>query len=105
MAIAQYLSKYLFRIYEVEGIFPTSQCGLPVSNYMNPESVASMVDDTNITLTILRIICIYIRDEFGNRDILPEEAVQSLGTGYMEAEYGTYEYEKNKGVEKWNMNF
>ena len=29
---------------------------------------------------------------------LPEEAVNNLGTVYMEAEYITYEYEKKKGV-------
>ena len=58
---------------------------------MNPESVSAMVDDNNITLTSLRIICNYIRDSFGKRAILPEEAVHNLGTGYMEAECGTYE--------------
>ena len=42
---------------------------------MKPESVAAMVDDANITLTSLRIICDYIRDAFGKRTILPEEAV------------------------------
>ena len=44
-----------------------------------------MIDDTNITLTSLRIICNYIRDAFGKRAILPEEAVNNLGSGYMEA--------------------
>ena len=53
-----------------------------------------MVDYADITLTILRIICNYIRDSFGKRTILPEEAVHNLRTGYMEAKYGTYEYEK-----------
>ena len=28
------------------------------------------------------------------RLISPEEAVNILGTGYMESEYGTFEYEK-----------
>ena len=37
-----------------------------------------MVDDANITLTSLRIICNYIRDAFGKRNILTEEAVHSL---------------------------
>ena len=59
---------------------------------MKPESVAAMVEDTNIIMTILIIICNYIRGAFGKRDILPEDAVQNLGTGYMEAECGTYEY-------------
>ena len=45
-----------------------------------------MVDDANINLTSLRIICNYIRDSFGKRAILSEESVQNLGTGYMEAE-------------------
>ena len=49
-----------------------------------------MVDDANITLTSLIIICNYLRDAFGKRAILPEESVQNLGTGYMEAEYRTY---------------
>ena len=53
-----------------------------------------MVDYANINLTSLRIICNYIRVAFGKKPILPEEAVQNLGTGYMEAEYVTYEYEK-----------
>ena len=53
-----------------------------------------MVYYANITLTILRIICNYIRDTLGKNTILPEEAVHNLGKGYMEAEYGTYEYEK-----------
>ena len=86
-----------------------------------------MVDDTNITMTSLIIICNcirdpfekrvilpeeavknlgtgliiicnYIIDPFGKRVILPEEAVKNLGTGYMEAEYVTYEYEKYKGI-------
>ena len=51
-----------------------------------------MVDDENITLTILRIICNYIRHAFGKRAILPEKAVHNLGTGYTEAKYGTYAY-------------
>ena len=49
-----------------------------------------MFDDANITLTRLIIICNYIIYSFGKRDILPEESVQNLGTGYMEAEYRTY---------------
>ena len=55
-----------------------------------------MTDDANIVINILRILYNYIRDTFGKRDILPEEAVQNLGTCYMEAEHGTYEYEKEK---------
>ena len=61
-----------------------------------------MVDDANITLTSLRIICNYIRDAFRKRSILPE-AVHNLGTGYIEAEYGTYKYEK--GMENDNIKF
>ena len=53
-----------------------------------------MVDDSNIMLTSLRIICNYIRYSFEKRAILPEEAVHNSLTGYMEAEYGAYEYEK-----------
>ena len=45
---------------------------------MNPESVAAMVDYANINLTSLIIICNYIRDSFGKRAILPEEAVNIL---------------------------
>ena len=67
---------------------------------MNPEPVTSMVDAANIILTSLRIICNYTRYAFGECDILPEEAVHNLVTGYMEAEYRTYEYEKDKGMEK-----
>ena len=54
--MAQYLSKYLFEKYEDEAIFVASKCGLPVSTSMNPESVATMVDDSNITLANLRIM-------------------------------------------------
>ena len=64
-----------------------------------------MVDYANITLTSLRIICNYIRDAFGKSAILPEEAVHNLGTGYIEAEYGTYEYEKEKGMENFCIDF
>ena len=85
MAMAQYLSNYLFEKYEDESIFAASQCRLPVSTSMNPESVSTVVDDANITLDILRILCNDIRDAFWKRAILPEEAVQDLGTGYMEA--------------------
>ena len=66
---------------------------------MKPDSVASMVDYANITLTSLRIICSYIIDEFGKHSIL-SEAGHNLGTGCMDLEYRTYEYEKEKGVEK-----
>ena len=65
---------------------------------MNPESVYAMVDDAKIMLTILRIICNYIRDSFWKRAILPEEAVHNLETGCIESEYGTYKYEKEKGT-------
>ena len=51
-----------------------------------------MFDYANITLTNLRIIFSNIRYEFVKRAILSEEAVQNLVTGYMETEYGTYEY-------------
>ena len=52
---------------------------------MKPESVAVMVDDANITLTSLRMICNCIRDASEKHAILPEEAVHNLRTGYMEA--------------------
>ena len=45
---------------------------------MKPESVAAMVDDANITLTSLILICNYIKDAFGKRAILPEKAVHNL---------------------------
>ena len=45
-----------------------------------------MVDDSNIILTSLRVICNYIIDAFGKGDILPEQAVHTLGIRYMEAE-------------------
>ena len=98
--MAQYLENYWFEKYEYEAIFTASQWGLPVSTTMKPESVAAMFDDENITLTSLRIVWNNKRDAFGKRDILPEEEVHNLGTGYMEAEYGTYEYDKEKGMEK-----
>ena len=53
-----------------------------------------MVEDSNIFLTCLRIICNYRRYAFGRRVTLSEEEVHNLGTGYMVAEYGTYEYER-----------
>ena len=56
MAMAQYLSKYLFEKYEDEAIFAASRCGLPFSTSMKPESVDAMVYETNITLTSLKII-------------------------------------------------
>ena len=105
MDMAQYLSKYLFEKYEDESNFAASQCGFPVSTSMKTESVSTMVDDANIALTILRIICNYRTDTFGKRATLPEEAVHNLLTGYMEAEYGTYEYEKEKGMEKYHVEF
>ena len=52
---------------------------------MKLESVSAMVNDANIMLTGLVIIWNYIRDSFGKRAILPEEAVHNLGTGYMES--------------------
>ena len=64
-----------------------------------------MVDDDNIMLTSLIIICNHIRDAFGKCAVLPEEAVHTLGTGYMEAEYRTYEYEKGKGMGKYHIYF
>ena len=45
---------------------------------MKPDSVAVMVDEANIILTSLILICNYIRDSFGKRDILPEEAEHNL---------------------------
>ena len=36
VAMAQYLSKYLFEKYEDEAIFAASWCGLPVSTSMKP---------------------------------------------------------------------
>ena len=69
MAMAQYPSKYLFEKYEHEEMFVASQCGLPVSTSMNPESVSYMIDDANITLTRFRILCNFIRDSFGKRAI------------------------------------
>ena len=95
----------MFDKYEDEVIFSASWRGLPVSTYMKHESVSAMVDDANITLTSLIIVCNYIRDEFGKHDILPEETVHNLGKGYMEAEYKTYEYDKEKGMKKDHINF
>ena len=105
MAMAQYLSKCLFEKYEDETIFAASKCRLSVSTFMSTESVADMVNDSNITLTSLRIICNYIRDEICKRAILPEKAEHNLGTRYMEAEYRTYGYYKDKGVKKDHITF
>ena len=66
--MTQYLSKYLFEKSEDEAIFSASQCVLPVSTSMKPESVSDIVDDANITPTILKIICNYIRYVFWKRD-------------------------------------
>ena len=87
MDMAEYLSKYLSEKYEDEAFFAASKCSSPFSTSMNLESVAAMVDDSNITLTRLRIICNYTRYSFGKLPILPEEAVQNLVIGYMEVEY------------------
>ena len=72
---------------------------------MKPESGATMVDDANIMLTSLKIICNYIRDSFRKFWCLPKEAVHNLRTGYMKADYGTYAYEKEKSIEKEHINF
>ena len=69
MTMAQYLSKYLFEKCKDKTIFTTSQCGLPVSTSINPESVAVRVDDANLMLTSLIIIGNYMRDAFGKGDI------------------------------------
>ena len=81
--MAQYLSDYLFGEYEDEAIVSASQRGFPVNTYMKPESISAMFDDDNIILTSLIIICNYMRDVFGKSTILPAEAVQNLGTGYI----------------------
>ena len=85
VAMSQYLPKFLFEKYENEAIFAASQCGLSVSTSMKPESFTAVVDDSNIKLTSLIIICNDIRNVFGKRAILPEEAVHNLGTGCIEA--------------------
>ena len=77
--MSQYLSKYLFNKYEYEAIFATSQYGLSVRIFMNPELVSDVVDDSKTTMTILRIICNYIIDTFGKCSILPEEAMHNIG--------------------------
>ena len=104
MTMAKYLSIF-FEKYEDEAIFAASKCGLPVSTLTKPESVANMVDYSNIILTSLRIIFNYIRDAFGKHAILPEESVHNLGTGYLEVGCGTYEYEREKGMEKKHIKF
>ena len=50
------------------------------------------LDDSKIIIISLRIIWNDIRDTFGKHDILPQEAVHNLGTGYMESECVKYEY-------------
>ena len=49
-----------------------------------------MVEYANMISTNLIIIYTYIRYALGKYDILPEEEVNNLGTGYMEEEYVTY---------------
>ena len=85
VAMAQYLSKYLFEKYEDEAFFDAYQCGLPVITSINPYSFAAMVDDSNITLTRLIIIYNYIIYAFGKRGVLPEKTVHNLGIGYIES--------------------
>ena len=64
-----------------------------------------MVYYANIPLSNLRIIYNYIIYAFGKCAILNEDAVNNLGTGYTEAECGTYEHEKDKGVGKEHIDF
>ena len=47
----------------------------------------------------------YVLGAFGKHAILPEEAVHNLWPGYMEAEYRTYENEKEKGMGNDCINF
>ena len=54
---------------KMKQFFAAYQCGLPVRTSMKTDSVSVMVDDANITLTSLRIICKYIRDAFGKCSI------------------------------------
>ena len=103
--MAQNLQNYSFEKYEDEASFSASRDGLPVRTSTNAESVVTMVDDDNITMTSLRIVCNCIRDAFGKRNILPEEAVHTLGPGYMEVEYVTYEWDKEKGMDNDYINF
>ena len=84
MSIAQYLLNYLFEKYKDEAIFDVCQYGLPVSTSVKLESISVIVYDANIALNSLRIICNYIRNAFGKRNILPKEAVHDLVTGHME---------------------
>ena len=69
MATAQYLSKYLLEKCDYVAVFAASQCGLSVSTSMKPESVAVTFEDYNKMLTILIIICYYIKYELGKSDI------------------------------------
>ena len=55
-------------------------------------------------MTILRIVYNYVRYAYGKCAILSEEAVQHLGTWYMKADYGTYEYEKEKDMGQEHIN-
>ena len=50
---------------------------------MNSKSVSNVVDDANIMLTSLIIICNYVIYGFGKRAILPEDVVNILGTSHM----------------------
>ena len=59
MSMAQYLSNYLFEKDEDEAIFAASQYGLPVRTSMKPELVTIIIDDANIKMTSLIIICYY----------------------------------------------
>ena len=59
----------MFEKYEYEAFVAAFQCELSDGTSMKPESVAILVNDANIMLTSLIIICNYIRDSFDKRDI------------------------------------
>ena len=50
------------------------------------------LDYSKIMIITLRIIWNGIRDTFEKHDVLPQEEVHNLGTGYMELECVKYEY-------------
>ena len=72
---------------------------------MDEITVAAMWSDAQVTLYQQRKIRKYLRFSFGSKIIIPEKKVQSMGAGYVKAEFGTYNFYKTPTAKPEKCNY
>ena len=79
--------------------------GVNISNQMSKYAAGAMWTAAGIPEASSRIIIRYLTAAFGSAIQVPMSSITNLGSGFVLPRFGTYNYEKEAGKKKEEINY